>query len=136
MYKWSVGADGSTYDTWTEVGTPITAGSPTSSDRFGHKVVTNDNGDIVAISAVSSSTAGRVEIFVRGGSSNDGSTKPTWTRVQTLQTVASDGSSMNNQFGADMSMSKDGKTLVISAPGAEVEDGSTGTFQNDAGKVC
>ena len=135
VYKWSVGADGSTYDTWTEVGTPITAGSPTSSDRFGHKVVTNDNGDIVAISAVSSSTAGRVEIFVRGGSSNDGSTKPTWTRVQTLQTVASDGSSMNNQFGADMSMSKDGKTLVISAPGAEVEDGSTGTFQNDAGKV-
>ena len=72
---------------------------------------------------------GKVEIFVRGGSSNDGSTIHTFTLVQTLTGVTNDGSSINTAFGESICMSKDGTTLVIGAPGVDTTD------QVDAGAV-
>ena len=134
MYEWSVGSDGSTYDTWNQV-TSIQSADDTPGQRFGHKVVTNANGDILAVSSISPGTAGRVEIFVRGGKTNDNSTSYTWTKVQTLTGVSIDGSSLNDQFGDNISMSNDGISLIISAPGKEIEDGSTQTFKDNAGIV-
>ena len=43
MYTWGVGADGSTYDTWTQDYT-IEAPAGGSGQRFGHRVQANDNG--------------------------------------------------------------------------------------------
>ena len=50
MYTWGVGADGSTYDTWTQ---DYTIESPAggSGQRFGHRIQANDNGDILAVSS-------------------------------------------------------------------------------------
>ena len=116
MYEWSVGADGSTYDTWTQNLT-ITSGEPGEGKRFGHRLQANDNGDILAISSVAPGNAGKVEIFVRTSQSNDDSTDHAFTLVQTLQGVATEDSSLNTNFGESIAMSKDGTTLVIGAPG-------------------
>ena len=116
MYEWSVGADGSTYDTWTQNLT-ITSGEPGEGKRFGHRLQANDNGDILAISSVAPGNAGKVEIFVRTSQSNDDSTDHAFTLVQTLKGVATEDSSLNTNFGESIAMSKDGTTLIIGAPG-------------------
>ena len=64
MYKWSVGADGSTYDRWTQDYT-IEAPAGGSGQRFGHRIQTNDNGDILAVSSLAPGNAGKVEIFIK-----------------------------------------------------------------------
>ena len=73
MYTWGVGADGSTYDRWTQDYT-IEAPDGGRGQRFGHRVQANDNGDILAVSSLAPGNAGKVEIFVRTSQSNDGST--------------------------------------------------------------
>jgi len=118
MYTWGVGADGSTYDRWTQNYT-LEAPDGGSAQRFGHRLATNDNGDILAVSSVAPGNAGKVEIFVRGGNSNDGSTQHNFTLVQTLTGISSDGSSVNTAFGDALAMSKDGNTLIIGAPGVD-----------------
>ena len=130
MYTWGVGADGSTYDTWTQDYT-IEAPDGGSGQRFGHRLAANDNGDILAVSSLASGNAGKVEIFKRTSQSNDGSTMNSFALAQTLTGVSSDGSSLNTAFGESLAMSKDGTTLIIGAPG--VDDGSTS--QIDGGAV-
>jgi len=122
MYTWGIGADGSTYDTWTK-DLQIDAPAGGSGQRFGHKLEANDNGDILAVSSLAPGNAGKVEIFVRQTQSNDDSTINSFSLVQTLTGTASDGSSLNTQFGSSISMSKDGTVLVVGAPG--VDDQST-----------
>ena len=128
MYTWGIGADGSTYDRWTQ---DYTLESPAggSGQRFGHRIQANDNGDILAVSSVAPGNAGKVEIFIKTSQSNDGSTQNSFTLAQTITGVASDGSSLNTAFGDSMAMSKDGTTLVIGAPGVD------GTVHPDAGSV-
>ncbi len=116
MYEWSVGADGSTYDTWTQNLT-ITSGEPGEGKRFGHRLQANDNGDILAISSVAPGNAGKVEIYIRTSQSNDDSTDHAFTLAQTIKGVATEDSSLNTNFGESIAMSKDGTTLIISAPG-------------------
>ena len=89
MYTWGIGSDGSTYDTWTH-NASIQSAAPSNNDRFGHKVATNDNGDILAVSSISTSTAGKVEIYIRGGHTNDDSTINSWTLAQTCLLYTSD----------------------------------------------
>ena len=115
VYTWGVGSDGSTYDTWTH--TSIINSNEQNTNRFGHKVVVNDNGDILAVASKNPGTAGQVEIFTRTGNSNDDSTELRWTHRQTLKGVSSDGSTLNTGFGEDLAMSKDGNTLIITSPG-------------------
>ena len=79
----------------------------------------NDNGDILAVSSVSTGTAGKVEIFVRASTSNDDSVQHAFTHVQTLTGATSDGSKLNTKFGDSMTMSKDGTTLIVGAPGLD-----------------
>ena len=74
MYTWGVGADGSTYDTWTQNYT-LEAPAGGTSQRFGHRLAVNDNGDILAVSSQAPGNAGKVEIFVRTSQANDGSTQ-------------------------------------------------------------
>ena len=128
MYTWGVGADGSTYDTWTQDYT-IEAPAGGSGQRFGHRIQANDNGDILAVSSLAPGNAGKVEIFIKTSQSNDGSTQNSFALAQTLTGVASDGSSINTAFGDSMAMSKDGTTLIIGAPGVD------GTAHADAGAV-
>jgi hypothetical protein len=45
MYTWGVGIDGSTYDTWTQQ-VAIQSAEANTGKRFGHRIKTNDNGDI------------------------------------------------------------------------------------------
>jgi len=118
MYTWGVGADGSTYDTWTQDYT-IEAPAGGSAQRFGHRVQANDNGDILAISSLAPGNAGKVEIFIKTSQSNDGSTQNSFALAQTLTGVATDGSSLNTGFGESIAMSKDGTTLIIGAPGVD-----------------
>ena len=118
MYTWGIGADGSTYDTWTQDYT-IEAPDGGSGQRFGHKLAANDNGDILAVSSLAPGNAGKVEIFVRTSQSNDGSTINSFALAQTITGVTSDGSSINTAFGDSIAMSKDGTTLVIGAPGVD-----------------
>ena len=137
MYKWTIGSDGSTFDTWTET-VEIFPSDVHSGQRFGHQVAVNDNGDILAVSSKSPGNAGRVHIFRRTSNTNDGSTTydaNTWTEVQTFTGTSSDGSSLNTAFGDSIAMSKDGTELIIGAPGTEVQDGSSTTFKDDAGAV-
>ena len=126
VYTWGVGADGSTYDRWTK---DYTLESPAggSGQRFGHRLQANDNGDVLAVSSLAPGNAGKVEIFVRSGA--DGSSANTFTLTQTLTGVTSDGSTANTAFGDALAMSKDGNTLVISAPGVDKSD------QADAGAI-
>ena len=63
LYTWGVGADGSTYDTWTQDYT-IEAPDGGSGQRFGHRLQANDNGDILAVSSLAPGNAGKVEIFI------------------------------------------------------------------------
>ena len=128
MYEWGVGSDGSTYDTWTQNLT-ISSDDPASNKRFGHALAANDNGDILAVSSKAPGKAGMVEIFTRTSQSNDDSVDHSFTLVQTLSAVSSDGSSVNTQFGDSIAMSKDGTTLMITAPGLDVGN------QADAGAV-
>ena len=118
MYTWGVGADGSTYDTWTQDYT-IEAPDGGSGQRFGHRIQANDNGDILAVSSVAPGNAGKVEIFIKTAQSNDGSTQNSFALAQTITGVDSDGSSINTAFGESIAMSKDGGTLIISAPGVD-----------------
>ena len=53
MYEWGVGADGSTYDTWTQNLT-IESNDKGSGKRFGHAIAVNDNGDLLAVSSKAS----------------------------------------------------------------------------------
>ena len=128
MYTWGVGADGSTYDTWTQDYT-IEPPAGGSGQRFGHRLQANDNGDILAVSSLAPGNAGKVEIFIKTSQSNDGSTQNSFTLAQTLTGVANDGSSLNTAFGESMAMSKDGTTLIIGAPGVD------GTEHPDAGAI-
>ena len=128
MYTWGVGADGSTYDTWTQDYT-IEAPAGGSGQRFGHRIQANDNGDILAVSSLAPGNAGKVEIFIKTSQSNDGSTQNSFALAQTLTGVASDGSSINTAFGESIAMSKDGTTLIIGAPGVD------GTVHPDSGAV-
>ena len=128
MYEWGVGADGSTYDTWTQC-LEIDSGQPGSGKRFGHKIMANDTGNILAISSKAPGKAGMVEIFVRTSQSSDDSVHHSYSLVQTLQGTTADGSSLNTEFGDSITMSKDGTTLIIGAPG--FDDSS----QADAGEI-
>ncbi len=128
MYTWGIGADGSTYDTWTQDYT-IEAPAGGSGQRFGHRIQANDNGDILAVSSLAPGNAGKVEIFIKTSQSNDGSTQNSFALAQTLTGVASDGSSINTAFGESIAMSKDGTTLIIGAPGVD------GTTHPDAGAI-
>ena len=128
MYTWGVGADGSTYDTWTQ-DYVLEAPDGGSGQRFGHRIAANDNGDILAVSSLAPGNAGKVEIFVKTSQSDDGSTQNSFTLAQTITGVTSDGSSVNNAFGDSIAMSKDGTTLVIGAPGVD------NTAQPDSGAV-
>ena len=130
MYTWGVGADGSTYDTWTQDYT-IEAPDGGSGQRFGHRLAANDNGDILAVSSLAPGNAGKVEIFRRTSQSNDGSTMNSFALAQTLTGVSSDGSSLNTAFGESLAMSKDGTTLIVGAPGVDDESSS----QIDGGAV-
>ena len=142
MYTWGIGADGSTYDTWTQDYT-IEAPDGGSAQRFGHRIAANDNGDILAVSSVAPGNAGKVEIFIRTSQSNDGSSQNSFTLAQTITGVANDGSTTNTAFGDSIAMSKDGTTLIIGAPGVDSDaqadggaiyyykwnaDGSTNTY--------
>ncbi len=128
MYTWGVGADGSTYDTWTQ---DYTIEAPDGGDgkRFGHRLQANDNGDILAVSSVAPGNAGKVEIFIKTSQSSDGSTQNSFALAQTLTGVTSDGSSINTAFGESIAMSKDGTALIIGAPGVD------GTDNPDTGAV-
>ena len=128
MYTWGIGADGSTYDTWTQDYT-IEAPDGGSGQRFGHRIEANDNGDILAVSSLAPGNAGKVEIFVKTSQSSDGSSQNSFSLVQTLTGVASDGSSINTQFGESLAMSKDGTKLFVGAPGVD------GTIAADSGAV-
>jgi hypothetical protein len=118
FYTWGVGADGSTYDTWTQNYT-IEAPDGGQGHRFGHRLAANDNGDILAVSSLAPGNAGKVEIFVRTSQSNDGSTMNSFALTQTITGVTSDGSSVNTAFGDTLAMSKDGTALIIGAPGVD-----------------
>ena len=128
MYTWGIGADGSTYDTWT-LDYTIEAPSAGQGHRFGHRLDANDNGDILAVSSLAPGQAGKVEIFIRTSQSNDDSTQNSFALAQTLTGVAGDGSTLNTSFGESIAMSKDGTTLFIGAPGLD------GTETPDAGAV-
>ena len=82
-----MGADGSTYDTWTQDYT-IEAPAGGSGQRFGHRMQANDNGDILAVSSLAPGNAGKVEIFIKTSQSNDGSTQNSFALAQTLTGVA------------------------------------------------
>ena len=118
MYTWGTGADGSTYDTWTQ---RVTIGSsePGQGKRFGHRLATNDNGDILAVSSLSPGDAGKIEIFVRTSQSDDDSVEHSFSKVQTLVGTSSEDSTLNTNFGESISMSKDGSILIVGAPGVD-----------------
>ena len=128
MYEWGIGADGSTYDTWTQ-NLVITSDDPGENKRFGHRLATNDNGDILAISSVAPGSAGKVEIYVRTSQTNDDSVSHSFTLAQTLYGTNSEDSTLNTKFGDAIAMSKDGTTLVIGAPGTD------NTEQPDGGAI-
>ena len=118
----------STASAWTQDNV-ITSDEAGSGKRFGHRMSINDNGDILAVSSTSSGDAGTVEIFVRSDTTSGDSTLPGFTHVQTLRGIASEDSTLNTAFGDSISMSDDGKTLVIGAPGVDKE------LQADAGAI-
>ena len=128
MYEWGIGADGSTYDTWTQNLT-IESNDKGSGKRFGHAIAVNDNGDLLAVSSKAPGKAGTVEIFRRTSQSSDDSVQHSFTFVQSLSGTSADGSSLNTGFGETIEMSKDGTTLIIGAPGAD------NVAQADAGAI-
>jgi len=118
----------STFAAWTQDNSVVSSQADTNK-RFGHRMAINDNGDILAVSSVSPDDAGMVEIFVRNSPDSVDSTTLGFTHVQTFKGTSSQDSTLNTAFGESLSMSKDGRTLVISAPG---KDNSS---QADAGAV-
>ena len=110
MYEWGIGADGSTYDTWTQNLT-ITSLIQAEERDLDTVLEANDNGDILAVSSLAPGQAGKVEIYIRNSQANDGSTDHSFTLAQTLTGTSADGSSLNTAFGDSMSMSKDGTVL-------------------------
>jgi hypothetical protein len=116
MYEWGIGADGSTYSTWTQNLT-ITSAEGGAGQRFGHRIAVNDTGDILAVSSIAPGNAGKVEIFIRTSQANDDSVDHSFTLAQTLTGVSTDGSSLNTKFGDALAMSKDGTTLIVGSPG-------------------
>ena len=134
MYIWSIGIDGSTFDTWTQV-SEVYPTEVHEGYRFGHKVCVNDEGDVLAVSSKSPGNAGQVHIFKRTSNTNNDSVWYTWSEQQVLTGTSSDGSSMNIAFGDSIAMSKSGTELIIGAPGTEVQDGSSTTYKDDAGAV-
>ena len=127
LYDYQVVGD-STGAAWTQNNSVLSSQSA-AGKRFGHRIALNDNGDILAVSSIAPDDAGMVEIFVRTSQSNNDSTIPGFTHVQTLKGVSSGDSSLNTAFGEGISMSKDGVTLFISAPGRD------NSSQADAGAV-
>jgi len=102
--------------------TILTAATPATDDFFGKTVISGD-GNTLAISADSANIggsidAGRVFIFQR----NNGG----WTLTQNL--TASDPAGQD-RFGFASALSSDGATLIVGAPGADVNGG------DNAGKV-
>ena len=81
------------------------------------------------MSSLAPGNAGKVEIFIKTSQANDGSTLNSFALAQTITGVASDGSSLNTAFGDSITMSKDGTTLVIGAPGVD------GTAHPDSGAI-
>ena len=128
MYEWGIGSDESTYDSWTQNLT-ISSNEPATGKRFGHAIAANDNGDILAVSSKAVGKAGMVEIFKRTSQSNDDSTDHSFEYIQTLSGSTADGSSLNTEFGDSITMSKDGTTLIVTAPGVDNNN------QADAGAV-
>ena len=74
MYEWSVGADGSTYDSWTNCLT-LTSADPGQGKKFGYRIEANDDGNILAVSSKAPGQAGKVEIYVRTSQASDDSTQ-------------------------------------------------------------
>ena len=132
MYEWGIGADGSTYDTWTQNLT-LESADPGRGKRFGRTLEANDNGDMLVVGSTAPGQAGKVEIYIRNSQANDGSTDHSFTLAQTLTGTSADGSSLNTEFGESMSMNKDGTVLVIGSPG--VDGTGDSTTQPDAGAV-
>ena len=124
MYEWGIGADLSTYDTWTNCLT-LTSSNPGQGKRFGHRLEANDTGDILAVSSLSPGQAGNVEIYVRTSQANDDSTQHAFTLAQTLTGISEDGSSLNTAFGESITMTHDGDILIVGSPGVDGTDDST-----------
>ena len=135
MYEWGIGADGSTYDTWTK-NLEIVSPDGGTGKRFGHQIQCSDDGNILAISSIAPGNAGKVEIFVRTSQSNDDSTQHSFNHVQTLTGISADGSSLNTRFGDAITMDKTGDTLVIGAPGhddsSQIDGGAVYVYKWDA----
>jgi len=129
MYTW----DG--VDTWTQESS-FGSNDADAGQRFGHRIAVNDNGDIIAVSSLAPGNAGKVEIFTRSGTTNDGSTQFQWVHRQTINGVSSDGSTNNLSFGEAVTMSKDGTRLIISAPaydnGEQADAGAVYYYKWDA----
>ena len=109
-------------DAWTEVN-QLTASDAAASDQFGVSVSINTDGTVLVVGAYSvdnlDADTGKVYLYQRV-TINDA-----WTEVNQL--TASDAVASDN-FGIDVAISSDGKTLVV---GAHCSD----TAATDAGKV-
>jgi hypothetical protein len=105
-------------NTWTQQ-QKILASDATSGDRFGISVALSSDATklIVGASRVNSN-AGAAYYFTRSGN--------TWTQQQKF--LASDGSGTSDQFGAEVTLSGDGSSLIV---GAFAED-SNATTNNGA----
>ena len=125
MYEWGIGADLSTYDTWTNCLT-LTSADPGQGKRFGHRLEANDTGDILAVSSLAPGQAGKVEIYVRTSQANDDSTQHSFSLAQTLTGSSADGSTLNTGFGDALTMTHDGGVLIVGAPGVDGTDTDTG----------
>lgn len=112
--------------TWTQIGAGINGEA--ADDRFGFKVSLSDNGSVVAIGAQfnngNGSNAGHVRIYQN--------ISGTWTQIGT----DIDGDAVNDQFGASISLSIDGKIIAIGAIGNDSNGFASGhvkIFQNILG---
>jgi len=112
--------------TWTQIGAGINGEA--ADDRFGFKVSLSDNGSVVAIGAQfndgNGSNAGHVRIYQNISS--------TWTQIGT----DIDGDAVNDQFGASVSLSSDGKIIAIGAIGNDSNGFTSGhvkIYQNILG---
>jgi len=92
--------------TWTQQSI-LTALNGTRWDRFGHSVSLSADGNTLAIGAPYQSNIGIVHLFVRNGI--------TWIRQSRLIAPTSAWKVM--KFGYSVSLSADGNTLAIGAPG-------------------
>ncbi len=90
--------------TWTQFGNTIYGEAP--SDRFGKDVSLSLNGNLVAGAANSTNNIGRVRIFeaINGGWNQFGNNI--------------DGNAVNQYYGSSVSLSFDGQSIAIGAPGS------------------